>query len=238
MNKNGRRGRRHSRRIRWDRILIVFLAPLVALRIVLLGFEADQKEFEAKAKTCCAPYVRTTSKVVETDTRVVNTTTTAVEKTTTTSNLVYSARLGRNMTEKEVFLLTMICCSEAGFESFEGKMAVVATVLNRMEPENTSYPNDVYGVIFQPHQFSSATDGVFHTSTSELKWDDLSEEMKSDARKAVEAALNGADPTKKITGGALFFYNPDYCSVEENAKRANISCKQRIGNHVFYRVWN
>lgn len=142
------------------------------------------------------------------------------------------------MTEREIYLLTMVCCSEAGFESFEGKTAVVATVLNRMEPKNTAYPNDVYGVIFQPHQFSSATDGVFHTSTAELKWEDLSEKMKTEARKAVGAALNGADPTKKITGGALFFYNPDYCSAEENAKRANISCKQRIGNHVFYRVWN
>ena len=273
MKVNKRRNRRHSRRIvRWDRVLMVFLTAFAVGKLFLLGIEADQKEFEARVKTCCAPYgVRVeelydntpTFRVVEKDTDVINTTTTTVEKatantttttttatrqtpitnqvcktTTSNTNLVYSTRLGRYMTEREIYLLTMVCCSEAGFESFEGKTAVVATVLNRMEPENTAYPNDVYGVIFQPHQFSSATDGIFHTSTAELKWEDLSDKMKDEARNAVEAALNGADPTKKITGGALFFYNPDYCSVEENAKRANISCKQRIGNHVFYRVWN
>lgn len=282
MKSNKRRSRRHTRRlVRWDRIFLVFLTTLVAGRLILLGVEADQRETEARAQTCCAPYgVKVnklgdtpTFKVVETSIdenvskTIVTITTTATSSTTTTtttttatsttrqatsagqikanqvlatpnSNLVYSTRLGRYMTEREIYLLTMVCCSEAGFESFEGKTAVVATVLNRMEPKNTAYPNDVYGVIFQPHQFSSATDGVFHTSTAELKWEDLSEKMKAEAKKAVEAALNGADPTKKITGGALFFYNPDYCSAEENAKRANISCKQRIGNHVFYRVWN
>lgn len=282
-NKRRNRSRRHTRRlVRWDRIFLVFLVTLAAEKLFLLGVEADQRETEARAKTCCAPYGvkvdelygdTSTFKVVETSIdenvakTIVTITTTGTSSTTTTtttttatsttrqstsagqikanqvsatpnSNLVYSTRLGRYMTEREIYLLTMVCCSEAGFESFEGKTAVVATVLNRMEPKNTAYPNDVYGVIFQPHQFSSATDGVFHTSTAELKWEDLSEKMKTEARKAVEAALNGADPTKKITGGALFFYNPDYCSAEENAKRANISCKQRIGNHVFYRVWN
>ena len=57
MKVNKRRNRRHSRRIvRWDRILMVFLTAFAVGKLFLLGIEADQKEFEARVKTCCAPY--------------------------------------------------------------------------------------------------------------------------------------------------------------------------------------
>lgn len=177
----------------------------------------------------------TTEETTTTKTTTKTTTETTTETTTDTTTKVYSTRLNRYITSEEMYFLTMICVSEAGIEDYTGKVAVVATVLNRLESQ--AYSNTVYGVIFDPDQFSSATNGVFHNGTVVLKYEDIPEYTLREAEAAVLAALDGVDPTWEV-GGALFFYNPDYCSYEENAKRANISAKMRIGNHVFYRIWD
>lgn len=217
-----------KRRVRWDRIVVTLAAIAAVGNIVETIFQKNDVNISL---TPCTPQ---TQAIVNTE----NTQYTVLGKDAIkNANLVYSERLGRNITDYEFYLLKMICCSESGLESFEGKIAVVATVLNRME--DPTFPDTVYEVIFQKNQFSSATNGKFHNSYGELIWEELPSDMQFEAECAVYIALSGEDPTSEpLDGGALFFYNPDYCSEEENALRANISQKYRIGNHVFYRIWD
>ena len=158
---------------------------------------------------------------------------------TYSSSEIYSTRLGRYISEYEMYLLTMITYSEAGIEPYLGKVAVAATILNRMD--SMDFPNTVYDVIFQPGQFSSANNGRFYSgwgdSLQELTVDTLYDDTLAEAREAVLAALNGEDPTYEV-GGALYFYNPDYCSQEELEMRSTISELVWINDHIFYRVWD
>lgn len=255
-----------NKRFRWDRLLIVMVSVVSIARIgkTMLGKDKEKStsyvvedvqlndspaiiengytitggdiELIANSSTDLVKEATTVATVATTASTKIRTTTKTTTAQPTTTSSFYSTRLNRYMSDYEMYLLTMICCSEAGFESYEGKVAVVATVLNRME--SSIFPDGIYEVIFQKYQFSSATNGVFHNSTDELRYEDISSDMLNDAQKAVKAALNGEDPTTYATGGALFFYNPDYCSEEENAMRANISCTLRIGNHIFYREWD
>lgn len=115
----------------------------------------------------------------------------------------------------ELELLARLVQAEAGGESFKGKVAVAATVLNRMQ--STLYPNSISGVIYQVaygYQYCSVRKGTINRPAG------------TEARRAVQEALRGNDPT----AGALSFYNP--------AKATNIWIRTRpvhahIGNHVF-----
>ena len=166
-------------------------------------------------------------------------TTTITTKTATAEDGFYSSRLGRMVSNDEMDLLVMITCSEAGVEPYMGKLAVVATILNRIESED--FPNSIYDVIFQEKQFSSAVEGHFYSgcgeTLQEITIDNVDKDMLTEARKAVKSALGGSDPTLKV-GGALYFYNPTYCSSEELEWRASITEKVQIYEHIFFRVWD
>jgi spore germination cell wall hydrolase CwlJ-like protein len=115
----------------------------------------------------------------------------------------------------ELELLARLVQAEAGGESFNGKVAVAATVLNRVR--SPLYPNTISGVIYHVaygFQYCTVRKGMINRPAG------------ADARRAVQEALQGNDPT----GGALSFYNP--------AKATNIWIRTRpvharIGNHVF-----
>ena len=139
------------------------------------------------------------------------------------------------ITNQDMDLLTLIACSEAGVEPYEGKVAVVATVLNRLVSED--FPDSIYDVIFQEEQFSSAYNGRFYSRSEELTLQNIPEDTFWKSRKAVQAALDGEDPTAVI-GGALYFFNPEYCSDEELSYREEIMEKVQIYSHIFYRVWD
>ena len=94
------------------------------------------------------------------------------------------------LTTEEKDLLARLVMAEARGEPFEGKVAVVAVVLNRIK--HPSFPNTVREVIMEPGQFLSVENGMIKMTADE------------GARLAVEKALLGEDPS----GGALFFYNP------------------------------
>jgi spore germination cell wall hydrolase CwlJ-like protein len=57
----------------------------------------------------------------------------------------------------ETTLLAAIIYCEAGGESYEGKVAVGAVVMNRVK--SASYPNTIEGVIYQSGQFSPVASG-------------------------------------------------------------------------------
>lgn len=105
--------------------------------------------------------------------------------------------------------------AEARDEGYQGKVAVAAVVLNRVD--SSEFPNSVSGVINQPGQFSPLSDGSINSVT-----------VSGDTRRAVDEALSGSDPTS----GAIWFMNPDMAETNWIADtQAEVA---RIGGHVFY----
>ena len=80
---------------------------------------------------------------------------------------------------------------EAGGCGVECMTAVAAVVINRVH--SGSYPNTIYGVIYQRGQFGPASSGRLEQR--------LANGVSSSARQAAQAALAGSDPT----GGAKSF---------------------------------
>jgi len=114
--------------------------------------------------------------------------------------------------ENDVRLLAQLIRGEAEAEPYNGKVAVAAVVLNRVQ--SSRFPNTLAGVIYQPGAFEVVRTGRINLAPRAV---DL---------RAARDAINGFDPTY----GALFFWNP--------AKRVNpwIWTRRitlRIGRHVF-----
>jgi N-acetylmuramoyl-L-alanine amidase len=120
------------------------------------------------------------------------------------------------VSREELMLLARIIHAEARGESFEGKVAVGAVVLNRIRSPH--FPKTISDVIFQKnnrvYQFSPVGDGSFNLEPDETSLE------------AALQALSGKDPT----GGALFFYNPELSS---DRWIRTLPVMTRIGNHVF-----
>lgn len=92
----------------------------------------------------------------------------------------------------DVKLLAALIYCEAGNQPYEGKVAVGAVVLNRMESRR--FPNSLEGVIYQRGQFTPAMTGKLARVLRSGK-------IPSACYDAAQDALNGADPVN----GALFF---------------------------------
>ena len=109
-------------------------------------------------------------------------------------------------------LLAKLVYAEARGETYKGKVAVAAVVLNRVR--SASFPNTVSGVIYQKSAFASVSNGSINNTPD-----------SSSIRAALDA-LNGWDPT----GGCLYFYNPRGTSDKWIRTR---TIKTVIGNHSF-----
>jgi N-acetylmuramoyl-L-alanine amidase len=120
------------------------------------------------------------------------------------------------VSREELMLLARIIHAEARGESFDGKVAVGAVVLNRIRSPH--FPKTISDVILQKnnrvYQFSPVGDGSFNLEPDET------------SLKAALQALSGTDPT----GGALFFYNPELSS---DRWIRTLPVVTRIGKHVF-----
>ena len=121
-----------------------------------------------------------------------------------------------DISREDITLLAKLIHAEARGESFEGKVAVGAVILNRLaSPE---FPKSIREIIMQNnnrvYQFSPVQDGSIN-----LEPDD-------ESMKAALEALMGKDPT----GGALFFYNP---VVATDKWIKTLPVVTQIGNHVF-----
>ena len=128
---------------------------------------------------------------------------------TLTSAEVYS--------QSDVYWLSRIICAEAGGEPFLGKIAVGNVVLNRKN--SPSYPNTIYGVIFdRKHgtQFTPAATGTIYNSPN------------TDSIIAAKICLEGYS----LSDTALFFLNPRIATNFWIVKTRPFEF--RIGNHDFY----
>lgn len=112
----------------------------------------------------------------------------------------------------ELNMLAKVIHGEARGEPYEGKVAVAAVVLNRLQ--SPEFPNTIADVIFQPRAFTAIDDGQYYLQPDQS------------AYQAAMDALRGWDPTD----GALYYFNP------VTATSAWIWTRQqtgKIGKHVF-----
>ncbi|MGE5577561.1 MAG: LysM peptidoglycan-binding domain-containing protein [Syntrophothermus sp.] len=125
---------------------------------------------------------------------------------------------GISLSDSDIDLLARLVEAEAGAEPYEGKVAVAATVLNRLK--DARFPKSVPGVVYQVidgyYQYSPVLNGLINQPASTSSF------------KAVQDALAGWDPTF----GANGFYNPD--KTWDSWVRSN-PVTTSIGNHVFFR---
>lgn len=120
-------------------------------------------------------------------------------------------------TEEERQWLAKLIEAEASGEPLEGKIAVGAVVLNRVQ--SNLFPNTIKEVIFQKesgyYQFTPvANEYIYEVNPS------------PDSILAAEKALLGEDPSK----GALYFYNPQTSSSTWLQSR---QVSTEIGSHRF-----
>jgi N-acetylmuramoyl-L-alanine amidase len=118
-----------------------------------------------------------------------------------------------SLSSKDIDLLAHLIHAEARGESFEGKVAVGAVVLNRVK--SPLFPDTIAAVIYQTGQFSPVADGSINL------------EPDAESIRAAHCAASGWDPT----GGALFFYNPAKVSARNYVWSRPVETV--IGNHTF-----
>ena len=120
---------------------------------------------------------------------------------------------------KDQAILERIVEAEAGGESFKGKLLVANVVLNRVKSKK--FPSTIKKVVFAHRQFSPVWDGRYYKV-----------KVSKHTKKAVQAALNGQDPSK----GALYFMQ------RSAADRSNVTWFDtaltrlfKYGCHEFYK---
>ncbi len=111
-----------------------------------------------------------------------------------------------------LYLLSCVIYGEARGESYTGKVAIAAVVLNRVK--SSKYPNTISGVVYQPGAFTAVSDGQINLGTND------------ECTRAAQDALNGWDPTY----GCIYYYNP---RTATNAWIRSRPIKVTIGKHVF-----
>lgn len=108
----------------------------------------------------------------------------------------------------DVELLAAIIECEAGYESYEGRVAVGAVIMNRVR--SAAFPNTIYGVVYAPGQFTPAGAGLVDRKLATGVCDTC-----------LQAAQEVIDGYSNV-GGATFFRRVGY---HEGIV---------IGNHVFW----
>jgi N-acetylmuramoyl-L-alanine amidase len=178
-----------------------------------LGFWAGNPDGVFGNKTKNAVKKFQASKGLKADGIVGTSTLKVLNKYSNTSS--YRGTVSR-FSSRDIELLAKLVSAEARGEPYLGKVAVAATVLNRLN--DPRYPNSISEIIFQVeggrYQYSPVQDGQIYLSPDET------------SRKAVIDAMSGYDPT----GGATIFYNPQKTSDSWVRSKTYITT---IGNHIF-----
>ncbi len=111
-----------------------------------------------------------------------------------------------------LYLLSKLVYAEARGEEYRGKVAVAATVLNRVA--HASFPSTIAGVIYQSGAYTCVADGQINL------------EPDNESKKAAQDAINGWDPTS----GCIYYFNPNTATSEWIWSRPQVLT---IGKHIF-----
>ena len=120
--------------------------------------------------------------------------------------------------ETDLYWLSRIISAEARGEPLLGKIAVGNVVLNRKA--SSSYPNTVYGVIF---------DRKHGTQFSPVSYGTIYNEPTAESILAAKICLEGYSVSNEI----LFFVNPKYATSSWISNNRPFAF--RIGNHYFFK---
>lgn len=115
----------------------------------------------------------------------------------------------------DVDLLARLITAEADGEPYEGKVAVGAVVLNRVEAPG--FPKTIREVIYQ------YANGIYQFEPVQNGW--INRPASSDSIRAAKEALAGADPTN----GALYFF----ANYAKSAWLWARTVSKTIGNTIF-----
>jgi N-acetylmuramoyl-L-alanine amidase len=127
-----------------------------------------------------------------------------------TSSTTPSSR--SDVTDNDIKIMANAVYGEARGEPYVGQVAVAAVILNRLK--SAEFPHTVSGVIFQPGAFTAVADGQIWLTPN------------SSAKKAVQDALGGWDPTN----GCLYYFNPVTATSKWIWTRQQV---KTIGKHIF-----
>lgn len=134
------------------------------------------------------------------------------------SNLLAAETVTCSIRQSSFDCLLCNCYHEARGESRDGKIAVLKTVLSRMEDRR--FPSTACGVVFQRSQFSWTSKRSPNISVSKPE----DRQSLNDCREAVNTALNEGP------NGILYFYNED--AVTPAWLSVTSKCG-KIDDHVF-----
>jgi N-acetylmuramoyl-L-alanine amidase len=123
-----------------------------------------------------------------------------------------AANVPNGYSSNDIRLMANAVYGESRGEPYTGQVAVAAVILNRVQ--SASFPNTIAGVIYEPGAFTAVADGQINLTPNET------------AKKAVQDALNGWDPT----GNAIYYFNPDTATSSWIWSRPQI---KQIGKHIF-----
>lgn len=115
--------------------------------------------------------------------------------------------------DPDFMLLAKIIQVEAGYESYEGQLAVGSVIMNRVNDER--FPNSIREVIYHPGQFPPAHNGMLDKT-----------EPNDSVLRAAKAVMNGENNVE----GALYFYNP---KVTSGSFWKSLTIVKEIGSHRF-----
>jgi N-acetylmuramoyl-L-alanine amidase len=127
-----------------------------------------------------------------------------------TSSTTPSSR--SDVTDNDLKLMANAVYGESRGESYVGQVAVAAVILNRLK--SPEFPHTISGVIFQPGAFTAVEDGQIWLTPN------------SSAKKAVQDALGGWDPTN----GCIYYFNPATATSKWIWSRQQV---KTIGKHIF-----
>jgi len=116
-------------------------------------------------------------------------------------------------TEQDYTLLAKITMVEAGYESYEGQLAVANVILNRVK--DSRFPSTIRDVIYSGKQFPPAHNGLLDKSVP-----------NASVLRAAKDALNGKNNVKD----AIYFFNP---KVSKGEFWSSLSVIVTIGHHSF-----
>lgn len=133
-------------------------------------------------------------------------------KVRSVSAQIYSQE-AKSYTDKEIELLEKITQVEAGYESYEGQLAVANVILNRVS--DSRFPGSIRDVIYSGKQFPPAHNGLLDKS-----------KPNNSVKRAVRDALDGKNNVKD----AIYFYNPKY---SKGGFWASLEVIETIGVHRF-----
>ncbi|MFD2670859.1 cell wall hydrolase [Marinicrinis sediminis] len=126
---------------------------------------------------------------------------------------VIPSMMSEELVNPNLILLAKLIFAEAGYESYEGQLAVGNVVMNRVA--HSSFPSTLQGVIYAPGQFTPARTGKLERM-----------EPSDESLQAAREALLGVN----VAGDALYFYNP---KVSGGSFFNSLEVVVNIGNHRF-----